>query len=94
MQDKRFQCAKETVEKQRSLKRRRPSSSNSKNTTPIDVKDLPPVFHDEEGTENLYGFAGEDQSIPVHKATLPDDVAKYFESEDEDFKGFTVDQRY
>ncbi|XP_065901819.1 histone-lysine N-methyltransferase PRDM9-like [Dysidea avara] len=90
--DKRFQCAMETVEKQRSTKRRRLSSNNNKTTTPVDVKDLPQVFHDEPATENFYGFTGKDRSVPVHKVTLPDEVAKYFESDDEDFKGFTVDK--
>ena len=84
----------ETVEKQRSTKRRRLSSNNNKTTTPVDVKDLPQVFHDEPATENFYGFTGKDRSVPVHKVTLPDEVAKYFESDDEDFKGFTVDKRY
>jgi len=58
------------------------------------VKDLPQIFHDMPGTKNFYGFTGKDQSISVHKVTLPDEVAKYFESDDEDFKGFSVDKRY
>ena len=68
LQDKRFQCAKETVEKQRSAKRRRLSSDNDKIAAPVDVEDLPQVFHDVSDVKEFSGFNNKDETS-VHKKT-------------------------
>ena len=58
----------ETVEKQHSTKRRRPSSNNNKTTTPVDVKDLPQVFHDMPEVKEFNGFTNKERKS-VHKET-------------------------
>ena len=54
----------ETVEKQRSAKRRKLSSNNDKTTTPVDVKDLPQVFHDVPEVKVFSGFTNKEDTSP------------------------------
>ncbi|XP_065902700.1 histone-lysine N-methyltransferase PRDM9-like [Dysidea avara] len=74
--DKRFQCAMETVEKQRSAKRCRLSSNNDKTTTPADVKDLPQVFHDVPKVKKFSGFTNKDDRSVRKETSSPSDVKK------------------
>ena len=77
-QHKRFQTALETVERSHTVRKRcKVSSSSDKAVTPsIDIENLPSVFHDISGEEDFYGFTGLDQSVAVHKVSLPSEHLK------------------
>jgi len=65
----------ETVEHQRSAKKRRLSSNDDEATTPVDVKDLPQVFYDTQEVKEFNGFTKKEKAS-IHKETSSKEVKK------------------